>query len=270
MRRPPERDGRAPRGLGRPILPREHGAWPVLYGSFLAGAGVSGGESLPTLLLLLGITAGALTIGPVTVLSRGARRRQAVGWLVIYAAAAVAVLLPLLLAFRFLLPFALVAAALLALRVVWLRGRWERSLPAELVAVIGLSMVGAVAHAVGVRGIDRTGLVLWLVLLLFFAGALLYVRMRIRTMRAARAARGNGARLWPCRLYHAGLLVAVPALAAAGWIPWATLAAFAPAVLRGLRAQPGPPSADVRRLGWTETAHAAVFVVLLVASFRLG
>jgi hypothetical protein len=53
-------------------------------------------------------------------------------------------------------------------------------------------------------------------------------------------------------------------------LPELTLIAFAPVLLRGFvwfakRPQP----IVVRRLGWTELAHAVVFGVLLTASFCL-
>ncbi len=55
-----------------------------------------------------------------------------------------------------------------------------------------------------------------------------------------------------------------------GWLPQLTMIAFAPVLFRGLawfarRPQP----IVVRRLGWTELAHAVVFGVLLTAGFGL-
>lgn len=67
----------APRGgtmseqiMGRPVIPKEHGAWAVLYGAFLAGVGVAGRVTLPVTLLLGGVTLLALANGPLTDLAR--------------------------------------------------------------------------------------------------------------------------------------------------------------------------------------------------------
>jgi hypothetical protein len=272
-----DRGGASPGGaIGAPILPREHGAWAILYGSFLAGVGVAGRVGAAGVLLLLGITALALLSGPLAILLRGGiaagarRRRAAVAWLTVYAVMAAAALLPLLTVFRmrFLLPFAVAAAGLLAARALLLRRRGERSLPSELLAVAGLSMVGAVAHAVALGRPEPTALLLWLLLALFFTSGVLYVRMRIQAMRAGRGGQPGSVARWPCLASHAATLALVPGLAVAGLVPWATLLAFVPAAWRavaGLRPVHG--HVDVMRLGWLETARTIVFVALLVGSF---
>jgi len=88
--------------LGRPIIPKEHGAWAVLYGSFLVGLGVAGRLTVPVLLLLVGVTAWAFANGPITLLARPAagpgqvaRQRQGLLWLLVYGGVAAAALVPL-------------------------------------------------------------------------------------------------------------------------------------------------------------------------------
>jgi len=263
-------------GLGRPIVPREHGAWAVIYGSFLAGAGAAGRPGLPTLLLLLGITALAFANGPLSILARPAareRRRQALAWLAIYGAAAGAALLPLLLVFRmhFLIPFAAAAGAFLALRLLALRGRDDRSLPAELLGVAGLAMVGPVAHGATLGRLEPAALAVWLLLALYFASGIFYVRMRIQEMLAQRTSKPRSSAFRPCLAYHLLLLVAAPALVLAGVVPAAVLLAFAPALWRaavGLRSPRAP--LDIKRLGWAETRLTLAFVLLLVGGFWAG
>ncbi len=53
------------------------------------------------------------------------------------------------------------------------------------------------------------------------------------------------------------------------WLPELTLIAFAPVLFRGFGwfAKSRQPFV-VRRLGWTEMAHALVFGMLLIAGFR--
>jgi len=53
------------------------------------------------------------------------------------------------------------------------------------------------------------------------------------------------------------------------WLPELTLIAFAPLLFRGFGwFAKSPQRIVVRRLGWTEMAHALVFGVLLIAGFR--
>jgi hypothetical protein len=265
--------------LGRPVIPKEHGAWAVLYGSFLVGMGVAGHVTLPLALLLGGVTFLVLMNGPLTALLRAAGSqkssappRHAFGWLAVYGAGACASLVPLLAVYRmiFLVPFGMTAALFFLLRLFLVRRGDDRSLPGELIGTVGLTLIGPTAHAVGVGEVQPAGAVLWMLLVLFFASGVFYVRMRIRVMLALR--RGtpvtpNPARRW-CVLYHLLLLLLVPALAAGQVIPWPVLLAFAPALWRaaaGLRRR--ETALKLRRLGWSEVALTAVFILLLTVSF---
>jgi hypothetical protein len=265
--------------IGRPIIPREHGAWAVLVGAFLAGVGVAGRATLPVALLLGGVILLALANGPLAILLRNAdggqtrnQQRQVFGWVLVYGAGAAACLTPLMVLYqmRFLLPFGMAAALFFILRAFLVREGKDRSLSAELVGTAGLTLAGPTAHAVAVGGAEPIGPVLWLLLLLFFVSGVLYVRMRIRVVLAQRrgtTAASNPARAW-CIVYHLLLLFAVPALVAGQLIPWPVLLAFAPALWRtaaGLRRQEAP--LNLKRLGWSEVSLTAAFVVLLVSTF---
>jgi hypothetical protein len=276
MRSERQRGGRAERTLGRPIVPKEHGAWAVLFGAFVAGVGVAGKVTVPVMLLLAAVTLLAFANGPISLILRPAGsqasaqdHRRVIGWLAIYAAGAAACLAPLFAVYRmaFLLPFGMAAVCFFALRAFLVREKDDRSLTGELVGTAGLAMVGPTAHAVAVGDVQRVGAMLWLLLALFFASGIFYVRMRIRVLLAQRKgapAVSRGARR-SCLVYHALLLVLVPSLAAASLIPWAMLLAFAPAIWRaaaGLRRRDA--ALNLKRLGWSEVGLTAAFVVLLV------
>ncbi len=134
-------------------------------------------------------------------------------------------------------------------------------------------MVGPVAHAVGVGEVRPISAVLWLLLFLFFASGVFYVRMQVHGMIAQRkeGVPASNPEWWPCVLYHMQLILVVPALFLARVIPWPVLMAFAPAVWRaatGLNRQ--ETRLDLRRLGWSEVAVATAFVIILIAAFRLS
>jgi hypothetical protein len=267
--------------LGRPIVPKEHGAWAVLYGAFIAGVGVAGQVTLPVGLLFMAVTAAALGNGPLTLLIRPAAspawqadRSRALAWLGVYGAAFVLAVLPLFLIYRlwFLLVFGMGATCFLLIRAFLLRGREDRSLPGELIGTAGLAMVGPAAHAVAAQAVEPAGALLWLLLFLFFASGVFYVRMRIRGMLSRRQASAPEPQiaLWSCVAYHLILLAGLPLLAAWEIVPWAMLLAFAPALWRaavGVRQRHAP--LEIKRLGWSEVAQTAVFLLLLVAAFRL-
>jgi len=264
--------------IGRPIVPKEHGAWAVLYGAFLAGVGVAGRLTVPVMLLFGAVTLLAFANGPFVLLLRPTggpepftERRRAFAWMAIYAAGAAACMAPLLVVFQmaFLFPFGMAAVCFFVLRAFLVREGDDRSLPGELVGTAALTLVGPTAHAVAVNGAQPVGAVLWLLLSLFFASGVFYVRMRVRLMVAQRrgVAGASSRARWSCLVFHAFLLALVPGLAAASLIPWAVLLAFAPALWRaaaGLRRHDA--TLNLKRLGWSEVGLTAVFVLLLIAS----
>jgi hypothetical protein len=268
-------------GIGRPIVPKEHGAWAVIYAAFLAGVGVAGQVTLPVILFLVGVTAAALANGPFAILVRPtpgtahlARQRQAWAWLVLYGVAAAAGLgsLPIAFQMTFLLPFGMAGILFLLLRAVLIRERGDRTLPGELVGTAGLTLVGPAAHAVAAGGVRPVGAVLWLLLFLFFASGVFYVRMRIHAMVAQRRGEASSSNpaVWSCVLYHGLLFAVIPSLVIVGLIPWPVLLAFAPALWRAAAAlRREGTRLDVRRLGWSEVAVATAFVLLLIVAFRL-
>lgn len=268
--------------VGRPIVPREHGAWAVLYGAFLAGVGVAGEAGAPVLLLLLAVTAAVLANGPLGLLlrpeavaARPAERRRVWTWLLAYGALFGVTALPLLLVYRmaFLLPLGMGAAGFLLLRATLVRGREDRSLAGELLGTAGLTLAGPVAHAVAAGGVQPVGILLWLLLFLFFASGVFYVRMRIRGMLAGRQGLPvpRPPAFWSCLGYHLLLLAAIPTLAILELVPWAICLAYAPVLWRaavGLRRH--HVVLPLKRLGWSEVAQTAAFVLLLVGALRLA
>jgi len=106
---------------------------------------------------------------------------------------------------------------------------------------------------------------------LFFASGVFYVRMRIHGMMAQPkdAPGASNPEFWPCVMYHALLLIVIPAFVLARIVPWAVLLAFAPTWWRaaaGLAREEA--RLDIRRLGWSEVVVATAFVVILIAAFH--
>lgn len=289
--------------------PTEHGAWGILLVPYACAAAVGGRWNLPLALcgvcaLALFLLRGSLLHAEP---ARTAREPARPLWmrlaepahlLLAASAAASGALLVTHYKRRELLALAIVGAALYALQT-WLvaehreHASEKRSLLAELVGVMLLTL-SAPAAWIAARGslIERTaetgiasatGVQVWLLNLLFFLGGILYVKYRVRGLFAHREFRSVRERLlfaWPVFLYHLLLVLFLIYWVASGlpraasqFAPrgWALGLAFAPGALRATvllfhlgRRFP------IRRLGWTEMVHAAVFAGLLVLAFRLG
>lgn len=260
-------------------LPVEHGAWGMLAVPFLSAAAIANQWDWP--LLLCGACALALY------LLRGSIEAQGGSWklLLVPAHSALAVAAALSAATLLVLHhrYELIAVGALGTILYGLQ-RWlaaqhnerrteKRSLAAELVGVGLLSLTAPAAWIASRGGMDVIGAQVWLLNLAFFLGGVLYVKYRVRGLQAHREFVGGRERLrfaWPVILYH---LLLVIFLVAWVWVQprsAAMLVAFTPGVLRagGLFFQLGNRF-PIRRLGWTEVAHAVVFAVLLVLAFHL-
>jgi hypothetical protein len=225
--------------------------------------------TIPAGLLLGGLIGLVLANGPLPLVVRPAPaarqlRGRAVRWLGLYAAGSALCLAPLLLILHsILLPLGCLAGVFGIVRVWLVRRGQDRSLGGQLVGAAAMSLAGPAGPG------GPAGAWLWLLLWLFFASGVFFVRMRVRAMIAARKGTGGpgAARSW-CVAYHLLLIALLPGLSAAGVIPWPVLWAFAPAVWRAARGlRPAAPRLALRRLGWSEAALTAAFVAVLVYAF---
>jgi len=139
---------------------------------------------------------------------------------------------------------------------------------AQVVGAIGLTATAPAAYIVATSRFDSVAAALWLANWLFAGDQIHFVQLRIHTARAqgAREKLRRGRAFLAGQIFLAAVLIVT---ASVGFLPWFTLLAFAPVIFRGIAwflrsAQP----LAVRRLGWSELAHAVAFGVLLVAAFR--
>ena len=273
-------------------LPNEHGAWGMLAVPLVCAVAVAGVPSWDALLRLLLVTVAVLGLFLLRASLEAARRWRAIfepAHLLLSAATLLAGGL-LVLAYRQLELLALASVAgilyLLQHRLATQhrsnrlsaqegeRYLEKRSLLAELVGVVVLTL-SAPAAWIAVRGaLTATAAELWALNLLFFLGGVLYVKYRVRGLQAHRDFAALRQRLgfaWPVFLYHLALAAFLLCWVALESRNAALLLAFTPGILRAsqLAFQLGERF-PIRRLGWTEVLHSAVFAALLVLAFRMG
>lgn len=264
------------------VVPREHGAWGMLLIPLLTGAAVgllAGGHVAPVLLLTAAVLALFWLRTPVeSWLGTSAVRiqtrqehRLVLGVILPIAAVAAANLIALFWQGknRELLWIGIIAGAAFAAQICLKKiGRAAR-MAAEVVGAMALTSTAPAAYCVATGRLDARAWALWLVNWLFAADQVHFVWVRIRGARAA----GFGEKIAVGWSFLAGqiLLGAMLALACHfNWLPKLTLIAFGPILLRGFAWFINKPQPIVvRRLGWTEMAHAVAFGVLLTASFLL-
>lgn len=265
------------------ITPREHGAWGLLLVPLATGGAVgllSGGTALP----LAALTLAALALfwlrtpveswlGTGLIRAQTAHERRSVGvTILILAAVAAFALIALfragtnrdLLLLGVAAVFAFIGQSLL--RKVSRRTR----MLAQIVGTVGLTVTAPAAYYVVTGQLDRNAWILWIANFLFAGNQVHFVQLRIHSARL----NGRAEKFERGRAF----LVGEALLASALFVVWhfhlpprMAALAFIPALARGTAwfFEPQKPLL-VRRLGWTELAHALLFGVLLTAGFLLG
>jgi len=255
-------------------LPREHGAWAMLYVPLLAGILVAGAFPLPALMLVLSATALFIGREPLLGWLRARRRQKESGGLrdlaLGYIACAFVFGAPQILVYRL---FWLLPLGLLTILLLWItsamaaRGR-DRGVAGEILAISGLALGAPAAYYAASGRLGTGALWLWVLSVLYFTSSVFYVKMRVlssnrRRVEAYRCARRN------CASYHAFLFLGLIALAGLGNLNLLILMAFAPALARALFyfVRPmGPLS--LKRIGVQEIVYSAIFLILVALTLR--
>ncbi len=264
------------------VVPREHGAWGMLLVPLVTGAAVgllAGGRVAPVLLLTTAVmalfwlrTPVESWLGSSRVRVQTKQERQLVRGVTLPLAAIAVVSMSALFwqgKNHDLIWLGMAAGAAFAAQMFLKRiGRTTR-MAAEVVGALALTSTAPAAYCVATGRLDARAWALWLVNWLFAADQIHFVWLRIRGARAAglREKFSVGWSFLAGQIFLGGIL----ALACYfSWLPELTLIAFGPVLFRGfVWFAKKPQPIVVRRLGWTELAHAVAFGVLLTTSFCL-
>jgi hypothetical protein len=253
-------------------IPREHGAWAVLYGPFLIGAGSAGRWDVQILIFWVAVTAFFLARHPLSMLARlraagpvdADKLNYWMHWFVIYLVAGLAATAPLLFYYKlwYLLPLGGASALVLLAHLYLSTKRAERRLLGEFLGVAGLTLTAPGAYYVLQAQLDDVGLFLWFWNLLYFTSGIFYVKMRVGCFAGKP---DSHLLLWQCALYHLLLLCLIVAWVWWGWVSQLFLLAFLPIVVRAfagmLVRQRG---LNLKRIGYMEIGFTLIFVIALV------
>ena len=257
-------------------LPREHGAWAMLYVPFVLGVMVVGRINGAVCLLLLATTALFISRESLLVWWRArARGRQAGGagkLLLIYLALAAAAGLPLIFVWRliWLVPMGVVGIALLLINGQQAAKLEERSSGNEVLAICGLTLTAPASYYVARGQWEGAAFWLWLLSAGYFASSVFYIKLRLYSLNRRKEEAQRRARR-SCASYHSILLVALAALLISGNLPLFALMAFAPVLARAFwRLLKPVRQVNLRRAGILEIVYSVVFLLGIALSYRVA
>lgn len=256
-------------------LPREHGAWAMLYVPFAVGALVA--WSAPLRLLLLALSVTFVFIARESLLiwwrarSRGRQNDEALRFTLSYLALAGVFGAPLLLVYHlyWFIAMGLAALVLLAINARQAVRREDRTIGGEMMAIAGLTLTAPAAFYAARGAFDVDALWLWVLCAVYFGSSVFYVKLRVSTIspRMDEARRQSWER---CAFYHAFLLASLLVLALTGSLNLFAIAAFAPVLTRSFWYLARPVRRiNLRRVGWLEMVYSLVFLIFTTLNFRL-
>lgn len=253
-------------------LPREHGAWAMIYVPMAVGMLVAGTVNWSVLWLGLSATTFFIARESTTVWWKARRSgtpsetafRYMAGYLLLSALSG----LPLLVVYKlfWLIPFAVFGVILLAINTVQTADKEDRSLMGELLAILGMTATAPTTLYAAQGSWDSSALWLWLINILFFASSVFHVKWLLASTTTRRAAERDQAKRFGL-LYHILLGVCLlTGLLTQNFSLWLCIA-FAPVVLRALWAIAHPVQrVNLKRVGIQEIVYSLIFVVALAIS----
>lgn len=264
--------------LGRPPLPREHGAWAMLLIPLVTGLVVARHWGLEGPLFLGACLALYIARQPVTMLAKILKEpasqapARLLAWLGIYLLAGLGFGAPLLFTYGrwLLLPWAALFAAFTVLHIYLRKHKLDRTPAGELTTIAGLALTAPGAYYVA-GGLELQALHLWVLTTLYSGASVFYVRMKMRQRALRRPAASFGERLSLGRtslIYVVALAAVLLSLITFAGAPVLLAIAFLPLVIKIFHAiLAGGPDVNIRTIGWTEVAHSVGFTLLLVGAY---
>jgi hypothetical protein len=255
-------------------IPKEHGAWGMLYVPLALAVAAAGVWNVRVVWLALAVTLVFLARESVLAWWRarvwGRDPDNSFRMMLLYLALAAVAGAPLVAFERLwgLAAFGAAAAALLVWNGQQAAKREERTVPTEVLGIAGLTLTAPAAHYVALGRWEATGLWLWAASALYFTSSVFYVKLRVLTAHPKRPQELESVRRW-CFFYHAGLAAAVVALAALGVASAAIVLAYAPILARAFWRLWRPARRLVlKHVGVLEIVYSVVFLVFGAIALR--
>lgn len=257
-------------------LPREHGAWVMLYVPVIIAAFRAGAVPfIPFVLLLCAITGAFLVRHAAELVLRGKGSNATKIWLTVYLAITVTCGGDLLFSANFSrLAIIFLAAAVLFGLHAWLavtpsRKRLDRTIWGELLGIAALCLTGPATWIVCISHTPLEAWLEWGACLLFFGSGIFHVKMLLDCGKLSRSNTPDTYRriVGASKLYHLLIipLAFLPLLIIGVHGVWIAVA-FLPAVFRAWQGILHPPYRipSLKKVGYMETLYSVWFICFII------
>jgi nitrous oxidase accessory protein len=264
-----------------PIIPKEHGAWAVLFVPMLVGASIAGEFTLNVLFLALATLGVFLSYVPAQTLLREwlntspvpERVRSAKFWAVAYLGAAALFMLPLFFQNLWWLLGIGTLSVIAFLADFILTRHYSKTVLSDLISVLGLTLSAPAAYYTITGRLDQTAAMLWLMNFLFFGSGIVYVHTKLRAAAMKKSDFSFHEKLRLGRLnliYHFAVLAIVAILAAKNFTPLFAIVAFVPMIIHAIYGTLKlSNTVRFKNLGLILLLHSLIFALLLAVGTSL-
>jgi nitrous oxidase accessory protein len=263
------------------IIPKEHGAWAVLFVPMLVGVSIVGEFTLNVLFLALATLGVFLSYVPAQTLLRewfvaqqtSGKVRAAKFWLVVYLGGAALFMLPIFLQNLWWLLGIGTLSIIAFLANFILTRHYSKTVLSDLISVLGLTLSAPAAYYTVTGNLNQTAAMLWVMNFLFFGSGIVYVHTKLRAVAEKKRNLSFYEKLNLGKLnllYHFAVLAIVGILAVKNFTTLFAVVAFVPMTIHAIYGTlKMSRTVRFKNLGLILLLHSLIFALLLAMSASL-
>lgn len=256
----------------KPIIPKEHGAWGMLYVPFFSSFLLLKYIRIEYILFFFLISLLFLSKEPLIAIMRLEKLKNiksknfydAIYFLVFYflLISFLSFLLIFIYGLKLLIYFGIVAFFLLIIYMYFVAKKKERTFIGEIFAIAGLSISAPAGYYSLAGHVDLKAVILWVLNGVFFISSVFYVKFRVSLLKKNEEKIIKSKIL--CLIYHLFLFMFIASLILSKKISLYIIFAFLPVFIRGIFPLIFEPSGfNIKKIGITELIYSLIFVIFI-------
>lgn len=249
-----------------PPIPKEHGAWGILIGSFLSVIAITHTLSISQLLFFTSVVLFYFSRHTFLIIIKTKKESIEKDWFIAFSIVGWLFLIGTLLLskYYFIVLWSLIFPLFFITEIWLLRQRKKATFFAQLLGTIGLTLIAPLSFLLYNKSLSIEAGYLWLINILFFTSGILFVRFQIAGMKKNFKQSGYGRYKAAMICYHFSLLLILFLIAIIFNYFFGLLIVFIPILIQAIMSIMGKTKfKNLKKVGWLEIAQTIFFVILL-------